>query len=1325
MWSAATAAALLAAAAWLRGAQVEYLAAAGLATAVSLAAALRARDDGSRRQRHWQLAGSLLAAATILLLAVAHGQIATARDDWRRHESALLRGTATRLQRELERIASELRATARDAVAIPSARDAAFAALADRAAGAGERGVVVYDGAVPVAWSGMVRVETDTLRAPLGVTRTAFYTVLHAVARANGRRAVATALLHARPPASNIARPLDALIVESAGVRGFDFDRGVAPDPRPHARLALADGGPPLVARVLPVSRDEHVLHLLERARVRGSVALGLALAAFVAALWRARRRLRIRLAALAVALLCVGIVPLNTLSNTSRLFDPALYFAPLGGPFTGSAAALGLTGAILLLGLLAVLRSSARAYRRWPALGLVLVIAALGPYLLRNLARGVVPPAGGVSPSLWLAWETALFLAGVSLVLAGASAGRTALGARRGLPAWVAPAIAATAAIAAPALWEAPGRWPAWFPLLWAAAIAALAFTRRSTRFVAAAAIVASLGASTLVWGSTTRKRVELAQRDVESLRMVDEYALALLNRFAETLGEVPPPRTRAELLARYVVSDLAAADYPVELAAWEPEGVAVSAVSSSLGAPVRAATIAAVVDEARRAGRPVLREALSEVGVALMLAVPSGRSVTSVTVLPRTRLVSDDPYAPLLGVAVPDEGEPPYTLSVTGADSLAAAAGGRLWTRAGDELHGDWLLRTAGGTARVHAEVELRSMGELIQRGVLVVILNLTLVALLWALSALADGGYARWVQARRRHWTRSYRSRLTLVLFAFFVLPAAAFAAWSYRQLRADDRQSRELLLRETLRGVTDVDALRELPTASRRVGAPILVFEGGALRATSDTLYDALAPFGRLLAPAVFRSLALSDEVTASATVDVGDAEALLGYRAVTDERGRRLVIAAPARAGEEALDRRRRDLGVLVLFTTALGALAALALSGVAARQFARPVGELRDAALAIAGGDAEPSLGTRPPAEFLPVYSAFRRMASDLSASRGELVEARRRTEAVLRTVASGVVAVDGDGRVSLANPRAETLLGRSPVAGAPVATLDVPEVARPLTDFLASGADELEFEAEVGRRQLRGRLTRLSRGGAVLTLDDVTELAHAQRVLAWGEMARQVAHEIKNPLTPIRLGVQHLRRAFASGRGDFPTILEQNAGRILAEIDRLDEIARSFSRYGTTPSDQPPPEVVDVAPVVRGVAELERLGETGVQWTVEGADRPALAFARDGELRDVLVNVAENARLAGARNVSLTVARENGDVRVEIRDDGEGIAPEALPRIFEPHFSTRTSGSGLGLAISRRIIDGWGGSIGVESEVGRGTTVRVVLRGAPDAGYT
>jgi nitrogen fixation/metabolism regulation signal transduction histidine kinase len=350
-------------------------------------------------------------------------------------------------------------------------------------------------------------------------------------------------------------------------------------------------------------------------------------------------------------------------------------------------------------------------------------------------------------------------------------------------------------------------------------------------------------------------------------------------------------------------------------------------------------------------------------------------------------------------------------------------------------------------------------------------------------------------------------------------------------------------------------------------------------------------------------------------------------------------------------------------------------------------------------------------------------------MATDLAASQRALEEARRRTEAVLRNVASGVIAVDDTCAVALTNPRADVILGRPLAPGTPLAALGAPEIERRIAAFVRAGApDEEEFEAELGHRQLHGRLVRLGRpGGAVLTLDDVTELARAQRVLAWGEMARQVAHEIKNPLTPIRLGVQHLRRARQNPRVDFDAVLEQNVGRILAEIDRLDEIARAFSRYGTAPAERPPTEATDVAAVVRDVVALERLGqdEEGaagrVHWEVTGADAPAVAEARDDELREVLINVLENARLANARRVGVHVERdkEAGRVRVAVADDGEGIPADVLPKIFEPHFSTRTSGSGLGLAISRRIIDGWGGTIDVASERGFGTTVTLALRAA------
>jgi signal transduction histidine kinase len=214
--------------------------------------------------------------------------------------------------------------------------------------------------------------------------------------------------------------------------------------------------------------------------------------------------------------------------------------------------------------------------------------------------------------------------------------------------------------------------------------------------------------------------------------------------------------------------------------------------------------------------------------------------------------------------------------------------------------------------------------------------------------------------------------------------------------------------------------------------------------------------------------------------------------------------------------------------------------------------------------------------------------------------------------------------------------------------------------------------------------------------------------------------MARQVAHEIKNPLTPIRLGVQHLRRAH--GRADFPAVLEQNVSRILTEIDRLDEIARAFSRYGGAPEERAPAEPTDVASVVRDVVALETLGESHVRWDLTADPDLPPALARGDELREVLLNVFENARFADARAVRATVRRGTGAdgalaIVIEVADDGGGIAADVLPRIFEPHFSTRTSGSGLGLAITRRLVESWGGEVSIESVVGQGTTVRVTLR--------
>jgi signal transduction histidine kinase len=212
------------------------------------------------------------------------------------------------------------------------------------------------------------------------------------------------------------------------------------------------------------------------------------------------------------------------------------------------------------------------------------------------------------------------------------------------------------------------------------------------------------------------------------------------------------------------------------------------------------------------------------------------------------------------------------------------------------------------------------------------------------------------------------------------------------------------------------------------------------------------------------------------------------------------------------------------------------------------------------------------------------------------------------------------------------------------------------------------------------------------------------------------------VAHEIKNPLTPIRLGVQHMRRARGDRRVDFERVFEQNVERILAEIDRLDEIARSFSRFGRAPAERGELVALDVVAIARDVVDLEKLAEGEITWEMRDGDAPAMALAREDELREVVLNVLENARQAGARQVQVGVERGDEWVDLVVRDDGGGVATGDLARIFEPRFSTRTSGSGFGLAISRQLVEAWGGRMSAEAAPGGGTVMRISLAAAPAA---
>ena len=1307
---------MVSAALWLRTPSVGGL----LAVAAAVAVTAMLGRLAQRRRAPWLVVilGVVFVATGAWQQAVLT-RISGGFDDWA--AAAIRRGDAT-TARALPIAAERVRQLATRALTAPSSPAEGFRYLAGLDGIDARTSVVLYRNGMPVAWAGEPRAVPEVLRGNLGVDRLRFYLVLYAAERRDDAIAVATMVLDADPPARHLVSGLGADIAQRASVGAIEF----AP-PGPADELGfhpwLVDGEPMLRYRATAPTRGNAYTRQLESARRFAGAALAAWLVALILVAWRRRPSLAEQLGALAAGAIVVGLVPLGALSNVSWIFDPSLYFVRVGNVAIAGLAALLLAGALLTLAGLA-LRRARPAYRSTLVPGVVLlVLVVLGPFLLRALAGGIALPSTGTPTSLWLAWQLGIFLFAAVVLLGAAAAGRALLrDGGRGVDPMVGPALAVIAAALAPRLWQPVGAWDSAYTLVWIAVIACTALSRSTRTVLLQVGAVAALGATVLTWSAVMRRTVELAAFETARLTSPDVEATQLLSRFATQLGEQPSPRSRADLLDRIAASDLVVR-YPLTAATWKLDGTLLA--SLDVFGQTEQLDVRDAVLSAMRSGLPSTSDVIGYPGVYQVLAVPFADStVTTVIVEPRARATATPAIAALLGYSSPTSGAPPYRFELGEVQADRRENDGMRWTRDRDAFDGSRVVPTVLGPLQAHARIAVPGGWSLIQRGALLVAADLALLLTLAAAAGLTRPGAWRWWRQRRRSWIGSYRLRLTVVLLLFFVVPLSVLTVWSFQRLRIDDAEKRELLVREFLRAVDRSGERPELEQASRRIGVPLLGYSVGRLVDVSDELFGALAPVGLFLPPDVAVTLAPGGSLTATSTVQVAGTNVLLSYLSTRGSRGERIVVAAPAVLEEEAFDQRREDLVMLLLFGALGGVLAALWLSGLAARQFARPIGALRDAAVAVAAGERAPRLDDTPPSEFVPVFDAFRTMADDLRAGERALDAARRRTDAVLRTVASGVIALDAEIRVVLANPRAESLLGRDVPAGTHLQSV-LPSLAQRAMIFAASARRDDAFEETWRDATVQGRFTRLDRGGVVITLDDVTQLARAQRVLAWGEMARQVAHEIKNPLTPIRLGVQHLRRARDDGRADFDAILDRNVGTILTQIDRLDEIARAFSRYGTSPESAPLAEPTNVVTVVHEVLDLERMAEGAVQWTADVApDGVVIAMARAPELRDVLLNLLENARQAGACAVGVHVSRDDdAAVRIAVRDDGSGIAPEVLFKVFEPHFSTRTSGSGLGLAISRRLVDGWGGSLTIQRSGPEGTVVAIVLRpvtGAP-----
>jgi two-component system nitrogen regulation sensor histidine kinase NtrY len=234
---------------------------------------------------------------------------------------------------------------------------------------------------------------------------------------------------------------------------------------------------------------------------------------------------------------------------------------------------------------------------------------------------------------------------------------------------------------------------------------------------------------------------------------------------------------------------------------------------------------------------------------------------------------------------------------------------------------------------------------------------------------------------------------------------------------------------------------------------------------------------------------------------------------------------------------------------------------------------------------------------------------------------------------------------------------------------------------------------------------------------GIVLVFDDLTELLDAQRLAAWREVAQRIAHEIKNPLTPIQLNAEHLRRVHADRGEPLGPVLKECVETILTQVHLLRQISSEFSNFASSPTARP--SLVRVPDLVRDIVNPYRSGLGGrIDIRVDTPESLPPVLVDRALVGRSLTNIVENAlhAMPGPGTLTVSASAEDGLVAVRVSDSGGGMDPEALARAFEPYFSTKGTGTGLGLPIAKRNVELNGGTIAVDSRRDQGTTVTVRL---------
>src|SRR5580693_2521640 len=445
--------------------------------------------------------------------------------------------------------------------------------------------------------------------------------------------------------------------------------------------------------------------------------------------------------------------------------------------------------------------------------------------------------------------------------------------------------------------------------------------------------------------------------------------------------------------------------------------------------------------------------------------------------------------------------------------------------------------------------------------------------------------------------------------------------------------------------------------------------------------------------------------------------------------VLDPRVVAQLRATQESAGEYANLEARR-LGIQIAFALMFAVIALIVLLSSAwigldfANRLVAPIRRLIGAANVVSTGNLNIQVPVhRSEGDLARLGETFNNMTQELRTQHEDIVRARdlidsrrRFTEAVLSGASAGVIGVNGDGRISILNRSAERLVGRieSEVLGLPLAEV-APELAEIFLAARNGNQRLVQRQVAVSRNgqernysvRVTSEQTTEAEHGYVITFDDITELVLAQRTSAWADIARRIAHEIKNPLTPIQLSAERLRRKYSKVIAADDLVFEQCTDTIVRQVDDIKRMVDEFSRFARMPKPVMTDE--DLADTVRQAVFLLRVAHPDIDFEV---DLPAEAIPARFDRRlisQALTNIVKNATEAigavppdklGRGKIIVSARREGKDIVIDVIDNGIGLPKENRARLLEPYVTTREKGTGLGLAIVGRILEEHGGRI-------------------------